>query len=53
MHETFWDLVRSPGHWAFEFFLMVLFDVVLGAIIWPLVKKHWKHHLEHDRMEGK
>jgi hypothetical protein len=51
--ETFWTLLHNAAHWEFELFLMVLFDLVLGAFIWPLVKKHWKHHLERDKKEGK
>jgi hypothetical protein len=51
--ETFWTLLHNAAHWEFELFLMVLFDLVLGAVIWPLVKKHWTHHLERDKKEGK
>ena len=28
--ETFWDLFRSLGHWYFELFLILLFDVIEG-----------------------
>jgi hypothetical protein len=30
--ETFWGLLRSRGHWEFELFLMVIFDVFLAGI---------------------
>ena len=50
--ETFWTLLRNAAHWEFEIFLMILFDLIIGGIAWPFVKKHWKHHVEHDRMEG-
>ena len=50
--ESFWTLLRSPGHWAFEIFLMVLFDIVLGGLAWPFLKKHLLHHLERDKKEG-
>jgi hypothetical protein len=38
--ETFWELLRDPAHWMFELFLMVVFDVIIGAILWPLIKRH-------------
>ena len=47
--ETFWTLLHNKPHWEFEIFLMILFDVILGILIWPFIKKHWKHHLEHDK----
>lgn len=52
MHETFWELLRSPGHWAFELFLMLIFDGVIGLILWPIVKRHWEHHIARDKREG-
>jgi hypothetical protein len=53
MHETFWTLLRDAAHWEFEIFLMILFDMIIGGLAWPFLKKHWKHHAERDRMEGK
>jgi hypothetical protein len=50
--ETFWTLLHNAAHWEFEIFLMILFDLIIGGLAWPFVKKHWKHHVEHDRMEG-
>ena len=50
--ETFWTLFRSAAHWEFELFLMLVFDVVLGAAVWPFVKRHWQHHVGHDRIHG-
>jgi len=44
--ETFWDLMRSGPHWAFELFLMVLFDGLIGAILYPLFKRWLKAHDE-------
>ncbi len=49
-HDTFWDLLRSPGHWAFEIFLIALFDGLLGLIIWPRIKKFMHHYRMDDRM---
>lgn len=45
--ETFWDLLKSPGHWYFELFLMFIFDVLIGLILWPRIKKHIHHDVEH------
>jgi uncharacterized membrane protein len=51
-HETFWDLMRSPAHWMFEIFLMVVFDLIIGALLWPFIKKHWSHHADRDKKDG-
>jgi hypothetical protein len=51
--ETFWTLLRNAAHWEFELFLMLVFDGIVGALLWPTIKKHWNHHLERDREEGK
>jgi len=55
--ETFWTLLHDLPHWEFEMFLMAIFDGIVGAGIigfaWPKVKKHWLHHLERDKEEGR
>lgn len=38
--ESFMDLLRDPNHWGFELFLMLLFDVLIGALAWPAIKRH-------------
>lgn len=48
MNETFFGLLKDRAHWEFELFLMFLFDVVLGLIIWPCVKKFGRHHKKDD-----
>lgn len=53
MQETFWTLLHDAAHWEFEIFLMILFDGLLAGLIWPFVRKHWKHHLERDKNEDK
>ena len=40
--ETFITLLKDPAHWEFEVFLMFLQDVILGLLIVPLVRRHWK-----------
>ena len=42
--ETFWTLARDPAHWLFEIMLMVIFDGLVGALLWPFIKKHLRHH---------
>jgi len=51
MQETFWTLLHDAAHWEFEVFLMVVFDGVVGALLWPFAKKHWDHHVARDRKE--
>ena len=50
--ETFWTLLRDAAHWEFELFLMLLFDGVIGLLLWPFIRKHWKHHVRRDHKEG-
>jgi hypothetical protein len=52
-HETFLSLLKDSAHWEFEIFLMILFDGVIGAVLWgmilrPLWNKWFKHHKEDD-----
>ncbi|MFZ2523036.1 MAG: hypothetical protein WAW92_01480 [Minisyncoccia bacterium] len=50
--ESFFDLLKDPAHWEFELFLIFLFDVVVGLIIWPFVRKALVHHKsDHERLE--
>ncbi|MBI1974468.1 MAG: hypothetical protein HYS51_01260 [Candidatus Zambryskibacteria bacterium] len=46
--ETFWTLVRDVAHWEFEIFLIIIFDVIIGILIWPRIRKLFKHHEEDD-----
>ena len=50
--ETFWTLLHDAAHWEFEIFLMLIFDVVIGALLWPFVKKHYDHHIARDKKEA-
>ena len=56
MHpETFWTLLHDSAHWEFEllvgFLEMVVFDGLIGLLLWPSLKKHWAHHIARDRRE--
>jgi hypothetical protein len=46
--ETFWTLIRDLPHWEFEIFLILIFDGVIGVLIWPNIKKMFRHHTEDD-----
>lgn len=46
--ETFWTLLHDAAHWEFELFLMFIFDVVIGVLIWPHLKKFMIHHKGDD-----
>lgn len=46
--ETFWSLLRDAAHWEFELFLMAIFDVVVGMIAWPFIRKAFLHHESDD-----
>jgi hypothetical protein len=47
-HETFWTLLKDSAHWEFELFLIFIFDILIGLLIWPairhLIKDHNKFH---------
>ncbi len=50
--ESFLDLLKDPAHWEFEIFLILIFDVLLGAIIWPFARGGLRHHKsDHERLE--
>lgn len=42
--ETFTTLLKNPGHWEFELFLMFLQDVILGLLILPLARRHFMRY---------
>lgn len=47
--ETFFTLLQDPAHWMFEIFLMLIFDVLIGLIIWPLLWRKILHHQSDDQ----
>lgn len=44
--ETFMELVKDPNHWLFELMLMMIFDGLIGAILYPRFKRWLKNHDE-------
>ena len=46
--ETFFTLLQDPAHWQFEIFLIFIFDVLIGLLIWPTIKKFLIHHKSDD-----
>jgi hypothetical protein len=47
-HETFWTLLTDLAHWEFELFLIFIFDVLIGLVAWPYLKKFIRHHKGDD-----
>src|SRR3989344_750144 len=45
--ETFWTLLGDLAHWEFELFLIFLFDVLIGLLIWPYIKKWYNNGREY------
>ena len=53
MHEeTFWTLLQDAPHWEFEIFLIILFDGIIGLLIWPQIMMWFRHHKEGDSKMG-
>jgi hypothetical protein len=50
--ETFWTLLHDKAHWEFELFLIAIFDGIVGAVLYPWVRKHWNHHIARDKRES-
>ena len=46
--ETFFTLLKDPAHWQFEIFLIILFDLIIGILLWPYFKKFVLHHKSDD-----
>lgn len=40
--NEFWQMVCDPAHWAFELLVSILFDVVLGIFLWPMIRSCWQ-----------
>lgn len=42
--QEYVSLLQSPGHWLFEITLIIIFDIIIGALLWPLIKKAVHRH---------
>lgn len=53
--ESFSYLLRDPGHWGFELLVggieMLLFDLMIGAILWPRIKAHIHRDLDELKID--
>jgi hypothetical protein len=49
-HETFLTLLKDPAHWEFEIFLIIIFDGLIGLILWPKIKKFLRHYKSDDKI---
>ena len=50
-HETFWTLLHDLAHWEFELFLIFIFDILIGVIIWPFFKKRIYDNNPHHKSD--
>lgn len=46
--ETYWSLVTDLAHWELEITIMIVFDGLVGAIAWPILKRYWTRHHHHN-----
>jgi len=48
--------LRDRAHWEFEllvgFLEMIVFDGLVIGIFWPIIRKHWQHHLARDKADA-
>ena len=51
--ETFLELLTDPKHWGLEIVIMVVFDGLVGAILWPFAKRYWQRHHDHRTCDPK
>jgi hypothetical protein len=42
----------DPVHWGFELFLMAIFDGLIGALLWPIIKRHIHRDIRRGPEEG-
>jgi hypothetical protein len=46
--ETFWTLVCSAAHWELELLIVFIVDVLIGLILWPIIRSKALHHQSDD-----
>ena len=42
--DQYIELLSNPAHWAFEITLIVLIDIILLGVAWPIIKKMIRRH---------
>jgi hypothetical protein len=47
-HETLWQLLCDPAHWELEIIIQIVFDGLIGLIVWPRLCKAVLHHRSDD-----
>jgi hypothetical protein len=47
--ESFWILVRDPGHWLFEVVSGAVLDGLILGVFWRRVRAHIHRDIEADR----
>jgi len=50
--ETYLDLLTDLPHWLMELTVMAIFDGLIGAIVWPRVKRHIHRDVLHAEGAG-
>lgn len=45
--ETYMQLLKDPAHWLFELTLVVIFDGLIGLLVWPRIRDHLHRDVRH------
>lgn len=53
----YWSILTDPAHIAVEFTFLVVFDIILAGLLWPLAKRFLDamlrgQHEQYDREHG-
>lgn len=53
MAETYLELLKDPAHWMFEGTVILIVDVILAGLCWPVVKRAIVRHdkIKHGHQE--
>lgn len=46
--ESYIDLLKSGAHWGFELSVELITTVLIGWLIWPRLRKFFRHHADDD-----
>lgn len=50
--ETYMELMTDRSHLMFEITLTILQDVVIGMLLWPLIKRAVRAHDQKEHHDG-